>query len=262
MTLIDRLLALLPAQEVPLRDVRMGPFWTVVWSEHGAGLAATQRDEETPHGHPLVRQAGRLLELSAQELAGWLRSDSLVERSLGMAALNSLLPVEGLPLTETNAEQVITERGTGRRVAVVGHFPFVPRLQSKAEHLDVLELRPRPGDLPASAASETIPQADVLAITGTAILNDTFEKLMQFRRPDAFVVVLGPTTPLSAVLFDYGVDVIAGTIVTDPQIALLHASQGAIFRQMRGVRLVTMLKTDLRLEVQTRLPAFLPPPDQ
>jgi hypothetical protein len=53
---------------------------------------------------------------------------------------------------------------------------------------------------------------------------------------------LGPTTPLSPVLFDYGVDLVAGTRVVDPEVALTTAGQGAIFRQMQGVRLVTMAR--------------------
>jgi uncharacterized protein (DUF4213/DUF364 family) len=54
--------------------------------------------------------------------------------------------------------------------------------------------------------------------------------------------MLGPTSPLSTVLFDHGVDLIAGTQVVDPVAALTVAGQGAIFRQMRGVRLVTMVR--------------------
>jgi uncharacterized protein (DUF4213/DUF364 family) len=53
-------------------------------------------------------------------------------------------------------------------------------------------------------------------------------------------LMLGPTSPLSSVLFDHGVDLIAGTQVVDPVTALSVASQGAILHQMRGVRLVTM----------------------
>jgi uncharacterized protein (DUF4213/DUF364 family) len=59
-------------------------------------------------------------------------------------------------------------------------------------------------------------------------------------RPDSLVIVLGPTTPLSPVLFDYGVDIVSGTLVVDPELALRCLSEGATFRQMRGVRLLTM----------------------
>jgi uncharacterized protein (DUF4213/DUF364 family) len=54
--------------------------------------------------------------------------------------------------------------------------------------------------------------------------------------------MLGPTTPLSAVLFDYGVDILAGTKVVEPDKTIRSISQGAMFRQVEGVRLVTLAK--------------------
>jgi uncharacterized protein (DUF4213/DUF364 family) len=241
-SVLDELLASLPAEEAVLRDVRVGPFWTVVWTEMGAGLASTQRDAHTPHGHSLIRWAGDLLDYAAGELAGLVRSKSPMEAALGMAALNGLLEADEAALTDRNASEEICQRGAGRRVVIAGHFPIIPKVRRLARHLDVLELDPGPGELAAEAAAEVIPQADVVALTGTSLVNKTFEDLVQHCRPDAFVLVLGPTAPLSPVLFDYGVDVIAGTQVIDPLEAMRVAGQGAIFRQMRGVRLVTMSK--------------------
>jgi len=242
MSIADDLLASLPAEPVRLRHVCVGPFWTVVWTERGAGLASTQREAHTPHGQSLIRWAGDLLQRTAHELAGLLHSESLMETGLGMAAVNALLSVEANVLTDRNASEEILRRGAGKRVAIVGHFPFVPAVRQAAAHLDVLEIEPGPGELPPTAAGEAIPRADVVAITGTSLLNRTFDGLIRHCRPDAFVLMLGPTTPLSPVLFDYGVDLIAGTQVVDPELAITTAGQGAIFRQMRGVRLVTMMR--------------------
>jgi len=242
MGMIDDLLASLPAEPVALRDVRIGVFWTVVWTERGAGLASTQRDAHTPHGQSLVRWAGDLLDHNAQELAGLLCSDSSMETGLGMATVNALMEVDEATLTDRNASEEIIKQGEGKRVVVVGHFPFIPTVRQAVGRLDVLEIDPGPDELPPQAAAEVIPQADVVAITGTSLLNKTFDGLIRLCRPDAYVLMLGPTTPLSPVLFDYGVDLIAGTRVVDPVAALTTLSQGAIFRQMRGVRLVTMTK--------------------
>jgi uncharacterized protein (DUF4213/DUF364 family) len=213
----------------------------VVWTERGAGLASTQRDAHSPHGHSLIRWAGDVLDHSANELARLLHSKSPMETALGMAAANALLEVDDAALTERNASEEIIQRGAGKRVTIVGHFPFIPKVRRAVGHLDVLELNPGPDELPPAAAAEVIPQADVVAITGTSLLNKTFDALIQHCRPDAFVLVLGPTSPLSPVLFDFGVDLVAGTRIVDPVAALTVASQGAIFRQMRGVRLVTMV---------------------
>jgi uncharacterized protein (DUF4213/DUF364 family) len=44
------------------------------------------------------------------------------------------------------------------------------------------------------------------------------------------------------VLFDYGIDVISGTRVVDPERAVRCVSEGAVFRQVEGVRLVNMTR--------------------
>jgi len=87
-----------------------------------------------------------------------------------------------------------------------------------------------------------IPQADVLGITGTAFTNHTLENLLQLCNPKAFVIVLGDTAPLSPILFDYGVDVVSGTKVVDPEIVLRCVSEGANYRQIKGVRRLTMIR--------------------
>jgi uncharacterized protein (DUF4213/DUF364 family) len=237
-----------------VREVRIGAFWTAVVLENGrCGLASALRDDdhvsEHRHGRNPVREAGHLHERSALALAELARSDSLLEASIGLAAINALLDVDEDACVELNAEQVILEQGTGQGVVVVGHFPFIPRVREAARQLWVLEKRPGEGDLPAKAASEIIPQADVVAITGTSLINHTFEELMGLCRPEAFILVLGPTTPLSPVLFDYGASVISGTLVTDSETVLRYVSQGASFRQIKrskGVKLLTLAKGALQ----------------
>jgi uncharacterized protein (DUF4213/DUF364 family) len=234
-----------------VREVRIGAFWTALVLEDGrCGLASALRDDDHHrHGRNPVREAGHLHERSALALAELARSDSLLEASIGLAAINALLDVDEDACVELNAEQVILEQGTGQGVVVVGHFPFIPRVREAARQLWVLEKRPGEGDLPAEAASEIIPQADVVAITGTSLINHTFEELVGLCRPEAFILVLGPTTPLSPVLFDYGASVISGTLVTDSETVLCYVSQGASFRQIKrskGVKLLTLAKGALQ----------------
>jgi hypothetical protein len=246
--IIDDLIASL-RDDAPLREVRACAFWTAVVLDDGrCGLASTLRPDEPQCAGPapLVPQAGHLLEYSALELAEYARSDSLLEASIGMAAINALMEIDESRCVELNAEDVILKEGVGRKVAIVGHFPFTPRAREVAEKLWVLEKRPVGGDLPAERAAEVLPQADVAAITGTSLINHTFEGLMKLCRPDALVVVLGPTAPLSPVLFDYGADIICGTLVTDTESVLRLIGQGANFGQVKrggGVRLLTMART-------------------
>ena len=255
MSIIDDLLATLPFlpptsggdRGGAVREVRIGAFWTaVVLEDGGCGLASALRDDDHHHhSQNPVRGAGHLHQRSTRELAELARSDSLLEASIGLAAINALLDVDEDACVELNAEQVVMEQGTGKGVVVVGHFPFIPRVREAARQLWVLEKRPGKGDLPAEAAPDIIPQADVVAITGTSLINHTFEGLIGLCRPEAFVLVLGPTTPLSPVIFDYGVDVISGTLVTDTETVLRYISQGASFRQVKrgkGVKLLTLTR--------------------
>ncbi len=245
MNLVDRFLAG-PLLDGSVADIRVGTHWTavVVETSHGsrAGLASTQIVHDLEHGRPAVRDAGKLVGKPARELAGWLRSESLTERSIGFAALNALLEVDTAACVDRNAEELILARGRGRNVAIVGHFPFVPKVREAAGTCWVLELNPGPTDLPAERASEVLPQADVVAITGMSLVNGTFEDLAALCRPDTYTLVLGATTPLTPLLFDYGMDAVSGTVVTDIPVALAAVSQGANFRQIGGKRLLTMLR--------------------
>jgi len=127
-------------------------------------------------------------------------------------------------------------------LVIVGHFPFITQLRSVTEELSVIEKKPQEGDFPEAEANRLLPQADVVGITGTAFTNHTLEHLLGLCNPKAYVVILGDTTPLSSVLFDYGISALSGTRVIDPKTVLLCVSQGATFRQIRGIRLLTMEK--------------------
>jgi uncharacterized protein (DUF4213/DUF364 family) len=191
----------------PAREVRVGRFWTAVWSRH-CGLASTTGPGEHKHGSRFVQGAGSLAGQSALELARLAHSESTLEAGIGLAAINSLLEVDETRCVERNAGDLLVERGRDKRVALI--------------------------------AGGILPQADVVAITGSAFINHSLEGLLGLCRTDAFIVVLGPTTPLSPVLFDYGVNAISGTRVVDPELALRSVSEGATFRQIQGIRLLTM----------------------
>ena len=234
--------------DAPVRQILVGGFWTAVVLDTepvACGLASTLRAEGGGPWPP-VTEPGRLQQRSGRQLAELLRSGRILEASIGMAAFNALLEIDESALTELNADEIILERGTGRRVAIVGHFPFIDRVRAAAAECWVLERHPGDGDLPAEQAAEVLPQADVVALTGTSLINHTFEELIALCRPDAFVLLLGPSAPLTARLFDLGVNAISGTRVHDPELVLRSLSQGATFRQIKrggGLRLLTWVKS-------------------
>jgi uncharacterized protein len=185
---------------------------------------------------------GALTQKTALELAQYARSNSLLEASIGIAAINSLIEPEKSKCVEKNGFDILIEKGEGKNVAVVGHFPWIPRLRDKVGNLWVLEQRVRDGDLPAEEASRILPECDVVGITGTSLINHTLEGLLSLRKK-AYIVMIGPTTPLSPVLFDHGIDVICGAKVTDSERLIRFISEGATFKEVTGVRLLTLAKT-------------------
>jgi uncharacterized protein (DUF4213/DUF364 family) len=225
----------------PVSELRVGPLFTAVVSR-GCGLASTLRGGCGGHDRPPVREAGRLGADGALALARLALSDREMEAAIGLAALNSLITVDERCVTAVNAGDVLLARAAGRRVALIGDFPFVPELARQAGELWTIDRRDPgpPGELERRMAR--LPEADVCGISGTTLINHTLPEILGRLRPDCFKVMLGPTTPLSPVLFDYGLDVLAGVVVTDPARVLAGVSQGAGFRQLEGRRLVSLTR--------------------
>jgi uncharacterized protein (DUF4213/DUF364 family) len=227
--------------EASVRDARVGLFHTGVLTRN-CGLAATLPRDVLKQERPALREPGFLLNKSALELAEMAYSQNILEAAVGMATINSLLDIVEECCRNLNARDLIAEKGRDRRVAIVGHFPFIPELRKAVQELWVIEKNPVEGDLTEDQAVDFVPRADVVGITGTAFTNHTIEQLLKLCRPEAYVVILGDSTPLSPILFDYGIDAISGTKVVDPDLALRCVSQGANYRQIRGIRQLTMIK--------------------
>jgi uncharacterized protein (DUF4213/DUF364 family) len=243
MKILDELISSIK-EDNAVNEVHVCIFWTAVSSKN-CGLASTLTE-----GHPqhkIVRDPGKLREKSALKLAEYAKSDHLLEASIGMAAVNSLIEIDESRCIEKNAFHILAEKGAGKDIAIVGHFPWVPKLKAIARNLFVIEQRPRQGDLPAESSEDILPEVDVVGITGTAFTNHTIENLLRLSA-GKFVVILGPTSPLSPVLFDYGVDVISGSKVIDPEKTIRFISEGATFKQVEGVRYLNMFRDGVKPE--------------
>ncbi len=218
-------------RDLDVEEVLVGHHWTLVRTEK-TGLAYTYRLPHSPH----PQGAGTLTPKRAWELAGYIKSWNLLEASIGLATLNSLCDLEG---EDTNAHEYALARANGRKVAVVGHFPFLQKMKEISKALWVMELNPQEGDLPASAAEEFLPRADITLITGTSIINKTLPRLLELSRGSE-TILLGPSVPLTTALFDYGVDVLGGIRVTDGPFLRRCVSEGArnLFQFNTGLQLV------------------------
>jgi len=114
---------------------------------------------------------------TSAELAQLSLSTDIEKASLGLAAINSLIPIDMSRCTEANAGHIIMEKGKSKSVSIIGHFPFVDDLRNVAKNLWVIEKWQKPGDYPEEDATLYLPQSDVIAISSTTLINHTLKGL-------------------------------------------------------------------------------------
>ena len=120
--------------DATVKDIRQGIFHTGVLTRN-CGLAATLPQDALRQDPPMVKEPGFLVDKTSLELAQLAYSKSILEAAIGMATINSLLDVDEGTCIELNAAELILEKGKGKCVAVVGHFPFIPRIKKSVKEL-------------------------------------------------------------------------------------------------------------------------------
>jgi len=222
----DELIECVP-EDVRAQECLVGLHWTLVRAG-GVGVAMTPTHER----FDAVTDAGALAGMPLRWLAGRVKSWNQLDAALGLAAINAAVnapsgiarsyaaPVQTSP--GRNVFEAMAAQLRGCRVAVIGHFRGLEPLAEVCE-LTILERCPQPGDLPDTACEYVLGSQDYIFITATTLINKTLPRLLELGR-HARVVLTGPSTPLSPLLFAHGVDVLAGQIVRDAD---------AVFRRIR-----------------------------
>ena len=103
---------------------------------------------------------------------------------------------------------------------------------------------------PAAEARTVIPQADVVLITGSTLVNDTLDDLLTLRKPGARVTVVGPTVGLLPDAFlNRGADVLGSVRITEPDAFLdvLAEGGGAPDFLGRSVQKVVLVRRSIAL---------------
>lgn len=214
----DELLAAVPP-DLRVGECLIGLRWTLVRSKT-VGMAMTPLE-----GYSSIHLAGRIAGMPVHRLAELVKSWNPFEATLGLAAINSVLnaPEPGAGTyarslaveKQTNPFDYLKDEMRGKRVAVVGHFPNLEELAGSC-HLSVLERHPRAGEFPDPACEYLLPHQDFVFITATTLVNKTLPRLLELSHR-AYVVLVGPSTPLTPLMFRHGIHLLAGTVVVDPK---------------------------------------------
>ena len=253
--------AILPETLAAIRDV-LGPeldgitveraviglFFTGVKLDNGIAGACATPIKTIPEAVCCPSSAmampfpGKLTGRPAFDLAREALGDNGIRRAVGIAAMNALADTcwRRRPHPETELRLGIdafdaTEIRRGDKVVVVGAFvPFLRELKRRHQPYLVLEQDPAtlkadelPFFRPAEQAAAVVPEADVLLITGTTLINGTLEELLALARPTARVTMVGPTVSLLPDGFlRRGADILGTVRITDPDAFLDILAEG------------------------------------
>ena len=233
----DELIETVPA-DLMVSECMIGMHWTLIRSK-ALGMALTPFGAPRmygPKGASVAAGIGdRIAGMSVRMLAQYVKSWNPYEASLGLAAINSVHnspgcveKLYGRPLSaqgQVSAFVYYAEKVRDKKVAVVGRFPDLDVLSGVCR-LTVLERVPGAKDLPDPACEYVLPEQDYVFITATALINKTLPRLLQLSR-NAFVFLVGPSTPFAPVLFNHGIHTLAGTVAVEPESVWRAAQEGA-----------------------------------
>lgn len=208
---------ILGVEECAVRRVVHGAGWVMVEGPHGAGLA------QRPEG-----EAPEVAGLSLRALAALARSWDGVAAAVGMAAINAHYNRFDLDGDTGNGLEALECDPAG--AVVIGAFPGIADRLPGAR---VIERQPQPGQFPAEAAQWLLPGAEGVLITASALVNHTLPGLLR-AAAEVPVVLVGPGTPLTARLFDYGPAVLAGLVCTDADAMAAAVAAGACAKELKA----------------------------
>ncbi|MHB8106416.1 MAG: Rossmann-like domain-containing protein [Candidatus Cryosericum sp.] len=224
----------------PAQDVIAGQVWSLVQTEHATGLSMSLWSHSTGDHSPFFHLRGKPLVGLAELALSWNPREAAIGMAAICAACNITSRFAGAE--ETNGRDLLLTKAAGKRVGLIGHFPWTDEIRSACGSLTVFEQQPQEGDLPQQAEEYVLPHLDVVAITGSALTNKSLPRLLELAC-NAWVMLIGPSTPLSVLMFDYGVNALSGCVARDPEELAEVVREGGGVREFRNaVRFVTLQK--------------------
>jgi uncharacterized protein (DUF4213/DUF364 family) len=235
-------------EDITIERAVIGLFFTGVKLNNGIAGACATPIKTIPEAVCCPSSAmampfpGKLHGRPAFDLAQEAVGENGIRRAIGIAAMNALADTcwSRRPHPETELRLGIdafdaTDIRPGDKVVVVGAFvPFLRELKRRhqpylvlEQDRDTLKADELPFFRPAEQASIVVPEADVLLITGTTLINDTLEELLALAQPSARVTMVGPTVSLLPdALLSRGADILGTVRVTAPDAFLDMLAEG------------------------------------
>jgi hypothetical protein len=205
--------------------VIVGLNWTLVAGPEGAGLAHTPT--RGTNGCRALPNPGSYAGRDLSSLAALRTSNNIFESAISIAAINAFHNRRNRIGTAENGLDLVPENGS--KTVIIGRFPG---LEKRLPGAAVIEREPGPNDYPESAAESLLPQCEHLVITASTLLDGALPRLLALA-PQAFTVLLGPGTPLSPALFEFGIDIVSGLVVENLDATASVVAEGGAVRALK-----------------------------
>ena len=216
-----------------ITDAVVGKIWTAIKAIDKSGNSYGGMCMTVMGHNPNLDIQKSVIGKSIKETALLCKSWDFVQASVGICAINTFYnsrdkvlelnaQIDGL--NKNDAFLTTQDEIRGKKVAVVGHFPFLEKISDICD-MYVLERNPSGNDYPDSACEYILPECDVAFITGVTLTNKTLPRLLQICK-NTRVHMVGPSVSMSRVLFDYGVDVLDGSIIGNIDKTLKEVGDG------------------------------------
>lgn len=233
------------------------PQWNVIIGTNGqCGIAINFTGKHAVYGEAAGVEAIKLRSLVGKSLFDIAEKNispgAIQERSVGIAAMSALsqpllkpisLKKRGFYIQDwTDFQGDKGSKGSiadfvraDDIVAIVGYGGIVRKVIGKCKEIHVTEMRPRENFQTVIIAEnvdygpqkvaihseeeneEVLSNADVVVVTGSSLVNNTFDELMDYTANARLVGMYGPSASLIPdVLFERGVDFISSYQIIDP----------------------------------------------
>lgn len=228
-----------------IKRLHIGPFFAALQLSSGfCGLtsveqsnlsccARTRSRENTPFS------PGNISGKKLLDLFSWPAESELLN-IVKLAAINAvsqeLISTSDYTIIEDKDPIELVDLNNSKTICVVGAFDsYMRKIANSSSKLIVLELNePAVPDefkqyySPAANASSVFPEADVIIITGSTLVNNTLDHILEIIPPNKQVIIVGPTAGLIPdVLFQHGIQIIGATRVVDADRLFRAIAEGA-----------------------------------
>jgi uncharacterized protein (DUF4213/DUF364 family) len=249
-TIEDRILTEIPKKicKQRVKEVSAGIYMSAVLTESVGCAFTLAGDAPVPHMNPTITSSEPIRGMEAIELASWSNSKVPLEKTLGYAAMNSLLNQRGdVKFQFGNPLSYLKKRFQNKRIRMVGYFAFHPEINSWTDDFKIIENKPVTDTLTFEMGKDELEGSELTIVTGVTLLNGSFMDVLS-RCRDGFVVLFGPTVPFANTLLEMGVDMICGFVPEDVREFYNCVTEGRIVTKFRSCRVATISREKIEFE--------------